>query len=42
MRVEIPTKISKNWVIDEERVFGAVYKYDQGRIFKFCFQPETG
>ena len=43
MRVKVPMKIKRNWKIDPKRVFNAKYMHDQGsRIFKFCFQPDTG
>lgn len=40
----IPQKICRNWLIDPEDIFASIYRHssDRQRIFKFCYQPETG
>jgi len=43
LRPKIPRRICRNWIIDKEKVFSSIYRYDSAkRIFKFCYQPKTG
>lgn len=42
MKLHIPKKISDKWNIDRRRILESPTKSGSGRIFKFCYQPESG
>lgn len=42
IKIAIPKKLRRNWLINECSIFDSIYRYDSDkRIFKFCYQPES-
>ena len=41
--IYVPRKIARNWSINKEGVLLSLYRYsDDNKIFKFCYQPDSG